>query len=151
MDEGYLEMVVFFLCRFCFNNCYSSTEMISFIKFFPVIRSFLLQRMLLKYYAFVAWLYWCWVLVFLTDSAWIFVGVFFLGRRRVVFFLVHFSLCCCVEYYLLRCFHIARHLAAKFGTRLAAFSVYVFFAMGRWFTTGIDAVSFVFRELLIIR
>jgi hypothetical protein len=26
--------------------------------------------------------------------------------------------------------HIARHLAAKFGTRLAAFSVYVMFAMG---------------------
>jgi hypothetical protein len=67
----------------------------------------------------------------LTDSAWICVGVFFLVRRRVVFSLVHFSLCCCVEYYLLRCVHIARHLAAKFGTRLAAFSVYVFFAMGR--------------------
>ena len=68
--------------------------------------------------------------MFLTDSAWICVGVFFLGRRRVVFSLVHFPLCCCVEYYLLRCFYIARHLAAKFGTRLAAFSVYVIFAVG---------------------
>jgi hypothetical protein len=27
-------------------------------------------------------------------------------------------------------FCIARHLAAEFGTRLAAFSVYVIFAMG---------------------
>jgi hypothetical protein len=31
------------------------------------------------------------------------------------------SFCCFDDYYLLRCFHIARHLAAKFGTRLAAF------------------------------
>jgi hypothetical protein len=68
--------------------------------------------------------------MFLTEFAWICVGVFFLGRRRVVFSLVYSSLCCCAEYYLLRCFHIARYLAAEFRTRPAAFSVYVFFAMG---------------------
>jgi hypothetical protein len=35
---------------------------------------------------------------------------------------------------------------------LAAFSVYVFFAVGGWFTTWIDAVFFVISlELLIIR
>jgi hypothetical protein len=41
--------------------------------------------------------------------------------------------CCCILYLLFGCLfsemmkylHIARHLAAKFGTRLAAFSVYV--------------------------
>jgi hypothetical protein len=36
---------------------------------------------------------------------------------------------------LLGCFYIARHLAAEFGTRLAAFPVYVFFAMGGIFTS----------------
>jgi hypothetical protein len=47
---------------------------------------------------------------------------------------VFFGICspfvCYVDFYLLRCFYIARYLAAEFGTRLAAFSVYVFFAMG---------------------
>jgi hypothetical protein len=47
-----------------------------------------------------------------------------------VFFGVSFPLCCCTDYYLLGCFYIARHLAAEFGTRFAAFTVYVFFAMG---------------------
>jgi hypothetical protein len=66
----------------------------------------------------------------LTDSAWICVGVFFLGCRRVVFSLRIFHLCCCAEYYLPGCFHIARHLAAESGTRFAAPSVYVIFAGG---------------------
>jgi hypothetical protein len=47
-----------------------------------------------------------------------------------VFFWCVSSPCRCAEYYLLRCFHIARHLAAEFGIRLAAFSVYVIFAGG---------------------
>ncbi len=36
----------------------------------------------------------------------------------------------CAVFNLLLCLHIARHLAAEFGTRLAAFFVYVFFATG---------------------
>ncbi len=51
--------------------------------------------------------------------------------------------CCCANYYLLGCFYIARHLAAEFGTRLAAFSVYVLFAMGGWFTSWSDAAFLV--------
>jgi hypothetical protein len=47
-----------------------------------------------------------------------------------VFLGICFFFCCFADYCLLRCFHLARHLAAKFGTKLAAFSVYVFFAMG---------------------
>jgi hypothetical protein len=72
------------------------------------------------------------MLMLLTEVAWICVGVFFfLGRRRVVFSSVYFPPCCCAEYYLLGCFHIARHLAAESGTRFAASSVYVIFAVGR--------------------
>ncbi len=70
------------------------------------------------------------MLMLLTEVAWICVGVFFLGRRRVVFLSVYLSSCCCVEYYLLGCFHIARHLAAESGTRFAAPFVYVIFAGG---------------------
>jgi hypothetical protein len=47
-----------------------------------------------------------------------------------VFFGIRSSFVCYVDFYLLRCFYIARYLAAEFGTRLAAFTVYVFFAMG---------------------
>jgi hypothetical protein len=68
--------------------------------------------------------------MFSTEVAWICVGVFFLGRRRAVLSLGISPSCCCAEYYLLRCFHIARHLAAESGTRLAAPSVYVIFAGG---------------------
>ena len=46
-----------------------------------------------------------------------------------VFLGICFFFCCFADYYLSGCFHIACHLAAKFGTRLAAFSVYVFFAI----------------------
>jgi len=45
MDERYLEVVVF-LVDFALIIAIHHTEMISFIKFFPVIRFFLLQRML---------------------------------------------------------------------------------------------------------
>ncbi len=64
---------------------------------------------------------------FYVDVCW---GVFFLMRRRVVFSSAYFLLCFCVAYYFSRCFHIARHLAAESGTRLAAPSVYVIFAGG---------------------
>jgi hypothetical protein len=60
-----------FLADFALIIAIHQIEMISFIKFFPVIRFFLLQLMLLKYYVFVAWLCWCWVSAFLTNFAWI--------------------------------------------------------------------------------
>jgi hypothetical protein len=53
MDERYFEVVAF-LVDFALIIAIHHTEMISFIKFFPVIRFFLLQLMLLKYYVFVA-------------------------------------------------------------------------------------------------
>ncbi len=46
----------------------------------------------------------------------VFLGGFFLSVAALILFA--------------RMFCIARHLAAEFGTRLAAFSVYVIFAMG---------------------
>ena len=91
--------------------------MISFIKLFPVIRFFLLQLMLLKYYVFVAWLCWCWVSAFLTNLRGYVLGCFFLGVGKWCFLLRIFFLRCCAEYYLPGCFHIARHLAAESGTR----------------------------------
>ena len=74
-----------FLADFALIIAIHQIEMISFIKFFPVIRFFLLQLMLLKYYVFVAWLCWCWVSAFLTNFAWICVGVLFLRHGQVVF------------------------------------------------------------------
>ena len=53
MDERYFEEVVF-LVDLALIIAIHQTEMISFIKLFPVIRFFLLQLMLLKYYVFVA-------------------------------------------------------------------------------------------------
>ncbi len=38
-----------------------------------------------------------------------------------VFFGIRSSFVCFVDFYLLRCFYIARHLAVNFGTKLAAF------------------------------
>jgi hypothetical protein len=139
-----------FSCRFRFNNCYSSTEMISFIKFFSCHSVFPAAAHAVE----VLYLSCLIILVlglnvsdwFCVDMCW---GVFFLGRRRVVFFFVHSSSQCCVEYYLLRCFHIARHLAAKFGTRLAAFSVYVIFAVGGWFTSWGALFSLYFLQFAI--
>jgi hypothetical protein len=40
-----------------------------------------------------------------------------------VFLGICFLFCCFVDYYLLRCFHIARHLAAKTGTNSVVFLV----------------------------
>jgi len=50
---------------------------------------------------------------------------------------------------------IERYLAAEFGTRLAAFSVYVFFAIGGWFTSWIgaalvDLVICFFHQIVMI-
>ena len=53
-----------------------------------------------------------------------------------VFFGIRSSVVCYVDFYLLRCFYFARHLAVEFGTRLAAFLwEVVFICMGdklRW-------------------
>jgi hypothetical protein len=38
-----------------------------------------------------------------------------------VFFGIRSSFVCYVDFYFVRCFYIARHLAANFGTKLAAF------------------------------
>ena len=128
-----------FLCYFSWIANYQIV-MISFIKLFPVIRFFLLQLMLGEVSCFAVCLNWCWILTFLTDFVWICVGVFFLGRRRVVSFFV------CLSSLLLRWILLVRMLSycapssGEIWNLLAAFSVYVFFAMGRWFTTWIDAV-----------
>ncbi len=129
-----------FSCRFVLISANYHIEMISFIKFFPVIRFFLLQRRLSEVSCV------CFLIKLLLNFKtfdWLFrrfvLGSFFLSRRRLVFCLVISPPCCCADYYLLRCFCIARHLAAEFWTRLAAFSVYVFFAIGGWFISWIGA------------
>jgi hypothetical protein len=76
-------------------------------------------------------------------------GCFSLVMTSSVFLGIWFFFCCFADHYLSGFFHIARHLAAKFGTRLAAFSVYVFFAMGGWFISWSDAAfSIIFCNLL---
>ena len=125
-------------------------EMISFIKLFPVIRFFLLQLILGRVSCFCCLIN---MVLNFNVSSWFCVDMcwgVFLGRRRVVFlFFMHFPFCCCAEYYLLRCYFLARHLAAESGTRTAASSVYFISAGGGWFTSWGGAFPGDFLQLSI--
>jgi hypothetical protein len=132
-----------FFCRFVLISANYHIEMISFIKFFPVIRFFLLQRRLGEVSCLCCLIKLLLNFKLLTDCFVDLCWVLFLWRRRVVFSLVYFSSLLLRWLLFLRCFCIARHLAAEFWTRLAAFSVYVFFAIGGWITSWIGAAFLV--------
>jgi hypothetical protein len=153
MDEWYLGVLAllgwWFSCSFSLISAIHHTEMISFIKFLLVIRFFLLQRRLSEVSCLC-----CLIKLLLNFKAfdWLFrrfvLGCFFLGRRWVAYFLVYSSFSLLRWLLFARMFCIARHLAAEFWTRLAAFSVYVFFAMGGWFTSWIGAALVNFFNML---